>query len=463
MNGVITPAVVLLFLVAPICEAQQSRGGLPPALFGSVSHGTVSSQTIDISLSDAIDRALRYNLGTVIGEQDIRVARAARLRALSDLLPKITGSVSETVQQVNLAAFGFGGFPGVRSVVGPFSVFDIRARFSESLVDFRLLHDMRAASERLQASNYSQQDVRELVVLITADLYLESIATKSRVEAAQGQLNTARAVYDRAVNLKDSGVVAGIDVLRAQVQLQSQQQRLLSIQNDLAKQKLNLARAIGLPMGQSFSQTDGLIAVPGAIPPVEEAVRQALDARSDYRRAEALVRAAEESRKAAIGRGLPSVQINADYGDIGRSPGSSHGSMLFQATLSVPIYTGGRVRAELVESDALIEQRKAEVANLHDRIEYEIRTAQLDIQSASEQVRVAQVGRDLAQQQLAQAQDRFAAGVANSLEVVQAQETISTADENFISSLFTLNIAQASLARAMGSAEKSIKTVLGGK
>ena len=176
-----------------------------------------------------------------------------------------------------------------------------------------------------------------------------------------------------------------------------------------------------------------------------------------------MVRAAEESRKSAIGRGLPSVQINADYGDIGRTLGTSHGTMFFQATLSVPIYNGGRVRAELLESDALLEQRKAEAANVRDRIEYEIRTAQLDIQSATEQVRVAQGARDLAQQQLMQAQDRFVAGVANSLEVVQAQDAISTADENYISSLYALNIAQASLAKAMGVAEKTIKTFFGGR
>jgi outer membrane protein TolC len=301
------------------------------------------------------------------------------------------------------------------------------------------------------------------VVLVAADLYLEAVAASSRVEAARAQLRTYQAVYDRAMNLKESGVVPGIDVLRAQVQLQAQQQRVVSTGNELAKAKLNLARAIGLPQGQEFTQTDTFVTAAPATSDLNQLLNSALDARPDYRRAMTLVRAAEESRKAAVGRGRPSVLLNADYGDIGRTPGHSHGTVVAQATLLIPIYTGGRVKAETLESDALLEERKAEAANLRDRIEYEIRTANLDIQSALEQVKVAQSAKDLAQQQFMQAQDRFAAGVTNGLEVVQAQDAIATADENYISSLFSLNIAQASLARATGAAERTIKTFFGGR
>ena len=176
-----------------------------------------------------------------------------------------------------------------------------------------------------------------------------------------------------------------------------------------------------------------------------------------------LVHSAEESRKAAVSRRRPSVLVYADYGDLGRTLGSSHGTFVAQATLLIPLYTGRQVDAEILESDALLEERKAEAANLRDRIEYEIRTANLDIQSASQQVKVAESTKNLAQQQFTQAQDRFAAGVANSLEVVQAQDAIAVADENYISSLYTLNVAQALLARAIGAAEKSIKTYFGGK
>ena len=456
--------LLLVFFFAGLAGAQQPDiGSVSPALFGSVTPATSTSGVISLSISDAIDRALKYNLGMIVSEQESRISRASRLRALSDLLPKVSAGVTETVQQINLNAFGFGGFPGSPPVVGPFSVFDARARYSHSVLDFRLLHDVKAAAERLNASNYSQQDVRELVVLIATNLYLEAVAGSTRVEAARAQLNTAQAVYDRAANLKDSGVAAGIDVIRAQVQLQAQHQRVLATENELAKQKLNLGRAIGLPQGQEFSQTDRLVTAAPVLPNLEEALAAALGARADYRRAAALIRAAEESRKSAIGRSMPSIQVNADYGDIGRNPAFSHGTMTLQGTLSIPIYNGGRTRAELLESQAVLEQRRAEAANLRDRIEYEIRTANLDIQSAAEQVKVAQAATALAEQQLVQARDRFAAGVATSLEVVQGQEAIVTANENYISGLYSLNLAQAALARAMGSAEKTIKTSFGGR
>jgi len=443
--------------------AQEPRLNVSPNLFGSVPQGSATDNVLPLSVSDAIDRALNYNLGPILSEQDARASRAERLRTLSDLLPKVSASVNETVQQVNLAAFGFSSFPGVPSVIGPFNLFDARARYSQTVVDFKLLHELRSAAEKITASTYAQQDVREVVVLITTDLYLESVAASSRVEAARAQVRTAQAVFERATNLKEGGVVAGIDVLRAQVQLQGQQQRLLAAENDAAKRKLNLARAIGLPLAQSFTQTDSFVTAPASLPSLDQALSVALESRPDYRRSLVLIRAAEESRKAAVGRRLPSFQVNADYGDIGRAPGSSHGTMFLQGSLNIPIYTGERVRAEIQDSESVLEQRKAESANLRERIAYEIRAANLDIQTAAEQVRVAQVTRDLAQQQLVQAQDRFAAGVANGLEVTQAQEAVAGAEDSYITSLFGLNIAQASLARAMGSAESAIKSFFGGK
>lgn len=433
------------------------------ALCGTVIFLLMQTNSISLSMSETIDRALKYNLGVVVSEQETRIARAARLRALSELLPRIYGEVKETVEQINLAAFGFSGFPGQPSIVGPFSVFDARAHFSQPVVELRLRHDLRAASERLTATNLSQQDAREMVVLIVVDLYLDSVSAASRVDAARAQLKSAQAIYDRSVNLKNSGVIAGIDVIRAQVQLQAQQQRVTAAENDLAKKKLTLARAIGLQLRQDFSLSDAMVTASLPIPSFDQALGAALDARPDYRRAQALIRAAEAAKKSAASRPVPSLQVNADYGDIGRAVGSSHGTMTVEAKLLIPIYGGGRTRAEVLETDAILEQRKAEATNLRDRIEYEVRTAYLDIQTADQQVKLADSARQLARQQFEQAQDRFAAGVATSLEVVQGQEALATADENYISSVFSLNVAQASLAKAMGAAEKTMKTFFGGR
>src|SRR5437016_6280907 len=192
-------SIILLF--AFFCEfahAQQPRtSNLSPNFLGSVSQG-VPTSGVQLTIGDAIDRALKYNLAGVIGEQDTRIARAERVRALSELMPKVNGEVTETTQQISLAAFGFTGFPGVRPIIGPFSVFDARARYSQLVMNFRYLHELRAASDRVTASNYALQDVRELIVLISTDLYLDAVAGNSRVEAARAQLRTAQAVYDRA-------------------------------------------------------------------------------------------------------------------------------------------------------------------------------------------------------------------------------------------------------------------------
>ena len=451
------------FLLCALFSSQFVQAQENQNLRGSVTQGNPAPETIPLSISDVIDRALKFNLGALISQQETRQATADRLRALSELLPKINVTVSNTVEQIDLAAFGFTSFPGINTIVGPFNVFDARAHYSQPALDLRLKHDLRSQTENLTAANLAQQNVRELVVLVTTDLYLEIVASASRVEAVQAQLKTAQAVYDRAVDLKDSGVIPGVDLLRAQVQLHEQQQRLLAAQNDLAKEKLNLARAIGLPQGQSFTQTGTFITTTAAIPPLDQALTSALESRADYLRAAALVRAADETLKSATARKLPSIGFYADYGDIGERPTASHGTMTVQGTVLVPIYTGGRTQAEILESQAKLDQRKAEEGNLRGRIEYELRTADLDIRTAADQVQVAGQARDLAQQQSTQAQDRFSAGVTNGLEVTQAQEAVATADENYISSLFNLNVAEASLARAMGTAEKSIKSFFGGK
>jgi outer membrane protein TolC len=460
MRSAILSAILFGGLLGIPATAQRQ---LPPVVFESVPEGTAAAGAISLSISDAIDRALRYNLGMITSETETRVARAQHLRAFSDLLPNVRAGVTETIQQVNLAAFGFGGFPGTPPLVGPFSVFDARVRLSSPVIDRRLVHELRRETQELAASNLGQQDTRELVVLVTTDLYLEALATTSRVETARSQLQSAQAVYERSVNLKDAGVVAGIDVVRAQVQQQRQQQHLVAVQNEMAKQMLTLARAIGLPLDQQFTLADRLTATSVEMPAFAEALTAATNSRKDYQRTLALIRAEEESLKAASGRRLPTVAFNADYGDIGRTIGRSHGTFTMQGSVSVPLFEGGRTKSEVDAAQARLDQRRAESDSLRSRIEYEIRTAYLDLESSTQQVQVAESATMLAAQQLVQAQDRFAAGVTNSLEVVQAQEAVTASNESYISSLYSLNVARAMLARAMGGAEQMIKAFLGGR
>lgn len=432
-------------------------------LFGGVPTGKATPDVLPLSLVEAISRGLKYNLGYLLGEQNLRSAQGARLRVLSELMPKLTAGVSETGNQVNLAAFGFTNFPGISPIVGPFNVFDMRAYLSQPLLDFAAWNRSKAESENLKAAEHSLKNTRDLVVLACGDLYLQAATGQSRIDSAKAQMATAQALYDLALDRKRAGVAAGIDVLRAQVQLQAQQQRLIVAENDFAKQKLALSRAIGLPLGQEFRMTDTVPYSPFPAPTLEAALEEAYRDRGDYQGALDLVRAAELKKKAATGSGRPSLNLDANYGDLGQRVTASHGTFTVAASLRVPIFEGGRVRGEVLEADADVRRRQAEAEDLRARIYYEIRATFLDLKAADDRVRVAQGALNLAEEQVRESRDRFAAGVTDTIEVVQGQEALAVASENYISSLFALNLAKAALARAMGLGETGYRQFLGGK
>jgi outer membrane protein TolC len=281
------------------------------------------------------------------------------------------------------------------------------------------------------------------------------------MRAVEAQVTSARALNSRAADLKSAGVVPGIDVLRAQVELQSAEQRLIQARNEFSREKLNLARAIGLPLAQEFDLVNEL---PTATLPAEtlpNLLSRAYSSRPDAKAAESRLRAAQESLKSARAVNLPTAHVDANYGVIGANPWSSHGTYAVSGTVDFPIFNS-KAKSETTEKEALVKQRQAEINSLQGRIELDVRSALLELQSAEEQYKVAQSSLALVRQQLDQAQDRFAAGVANNLEVVQAQEAIALADENVIRGLYALNASRALLARAMGVAEQSAEEVFGG-
>jgi outer membrane protein TolC len=433
------------------------------AFEGSVPTGNVVPRVIPISLRDAIDRGLKYNLGLLLANESERNARGARYRALSDLLPNITTHVADTQEQVNLAAFGLPPIPGIPRIVGPFNVFDARAFATQPILNFKSLYNTRASSQNVQAAKYTAEDARDLVVLAVGAAYLLAIADEARINTAQAQLKTAQALYQQASDMLKAGVVASIDEIRSQVEMQVQQQRLLVAQNDYDKQMLSLARTIGLPIGQQFTLSDKMPFAPAPPITLDAALTRAYNSRADYRSAQALEHAAELARKDAVSERLPSLALNGDYGALGNQPGNAHGTFTATAALNFPIFQGGKVRGDILQADAVLAQRRAQTADLRGRIEYEVRSALLDLNAASEQVRVAQSSIQLAEQQVTQSRDRFAAGVADTVEVIQAQEALATTNQNFIASVFQHNLAKLSLARALGIAEEATKQFLGGK
>ena len=434
---------------------------------GSVPSGTVTAQPLSLSLEDAIQRGLRQNLSIIGTGDSARYARAQRLSTAAQLLPDINGTVRETVQQIDLAAMGFRvhvPIPGFDfpSIVGPFNYFDARANFGES-VSLTGLRNWRAARENVRSADLSVMDAKEIVALAVAGQYLQIGASASRIDTVKAQIETARAVYQQAVDRNKSGLNARIDVNRSLVELQNQQQRLTAATNDFEKQKLALARLIGLPLAQSFTLAD---TIPyRELPPaaLDTLIQRALAERADVRAAAAQVHAAELARKAAIAERYPWVDLTADYGAIGTNPSQSHGTFGVTGAVRFPIFRSGRTEADIEAAAAVLAQRKAEYEDLRGRAEQDVRVAMLDLTSAAEQVRVAESNRKLAGETIEQARDRFRAGVADTIEVVQAQESVASAEQDYINALYMYNLANVSLARAAGQTAEGIARLLRGR
>jgi outer membrane protein TolC len=377
------------------------------------------------------------------------------------LLPNVLLRITPEREVLNLAAFGFPLAAGVNPLVGPFNVIDARVALSQTVFDWSALQAARASSESLDAAKLSYKDVRDSVVVTIANLYLQALTGASQVDAVTAQVKTLQAVYELALDMKKAGVVPGIEVLRAQVQLQAQQQRLILFQAEFAKQKLTLARAIGLPLGQQFDLTDRVPYAAMGTTSLEDALKQAFATRSDLKGAAALVRAAEDAKRAAQALALPSVHLAADFGYIGQTVATTERTYTILGAIKIPIFQSGNVRSRVLQADSALQEQRARFEDLRTRVDYEVRTVLLDLNAADARIHVAQSALALANQQLTQAQDRFSAGVASSLEVVQAQEAVATASDNYVSGLYAHNIAKVLLAHALGVAEAEASRFLG--
>jgi outer membrane protein TolC len=427
---------------------------------GSVPSGAVAGPSFALSLDQALRRGLQYNLGTIGYQNGIRQAEGVRRVVRSELLPNVSAHALATEAQEDLAALGFTGFPGIPPVVGPFKYFDVRAGVAQSVFDLTRLRNFRSAREGVRSTQFGAQDARDLIVLGVTGGYLQVVSAIARVATVEAQVATAQATYQQARDRHDAGVAPLIDVTRTQVELQVQQQRLTAVQNDLAKLKIALGRLIGLPPGQEYTLSDTVPFTPLTSITLDGALAGAYQHRADLKAAESQVRAAEFTRRAAVAERYPTVSLGADYGLIGAAPTNSHGTFLVTGAVRVPIYTGGRIAGDVEQADASLSQRRSEYQDLRGRIDADVRSAFLDLTSAASQVGVAQSNRGLAQQTLTQARDRFAAGVADTLEVVQAQETVAAAEQDYISALYAHNVAKATLARALGQADQNIRQFL---
>jgi outer membrane protein TolC len=457
--GSVTSVLLAMTLLAPAPVQPSPAPPTAPLRLPA----TAPSASLALSLDEAIARGLASNLSALVADADVDASRGRRWQALSALLPHASVQASAVRQKINLAAFGFMA-PGIPDIIGPFNVFDGRVNLSQTVVDLAAMDRARSEASQLVASRHDSQDARRLVALVVTNLYLDTLAASSRIDAGRAELESARALLRLAEDRKAAGVVPRIDVLRAQVQFEGAQQRQIGLENTFAKDKLALAQAIGLtPVTADFTLSDSLTFVPASALTAEQALEQAREARLDVRAAQARVEAARTALRAARETRLPSLQVHADYGTIGNTMELAHPTFAVGAAVAVPVFDGQMTHGRIVEAQAELDRVRAEAADLDRRIEMDVQAALLDVKAAEQQVTVAAHTVQLANEQQVQAADRFKAGVANNVEVVQAQAAVAAANDAYIAGVAAHNLAKAALARAIGLPESAFRQFLAGE
>lgn len=430
---------------------------------GGVATGTATATPLSLSLEDTVRRGLRQNLGVLLNHDAISGARGERWRALSALLPNVITTTSFGVRQIDLKATIGINIPDVPQVIGPFGVFDARGYLEQSVFNWESIERARSSAAQLKSAEYSYKNARELVVLVVVSNYLLVIAQQSQVDSALAQRDTAKVLFDQTTDQHQAGLAAAVDVLRSNVELQAREQRLIVARNNLAKQKLVLARAIGLPAGQKFDITTDVGYQPLTISNLEEALQQAYTARADFKSLTEQLRSAELQKKAASAERYPTLSALADYGTTGTNFASNHGTVNAAAELRLPIFQGGRIHGDNLVADSSLARVRQQLEDLRAMIDQEVRDAFLDLQDTAQEVSVEKNAVELATETVQQSRDRFAAGVTDNIEVVQAQESLANANDAYIASLYSYNIAKISVARAMGVAESKFVLYLRGK
>src|SRR5271155_3056005 len=338
---------------SPIPTSQVQTSAQNP-VFGSVPEAKPTPGVLPLTFSDAIERALRQNLAGLLSEYNTIESRGEKWQQLSNLLPNVNGDVQEVRQKVSLQALGFSAslFPGshLPSVIGPFSYFDLRASATQRVFDWKSIQKYRSSVVGESVAQHNLKDARDLVVLATGNAYLLAISGAARVETAQAQVETAKALYDKAVAQQQAGVAPAIDTLRAQVEYQTRQQQLIAAANDFAKQKISLARVIGLAPRQEFELAERAPYDPFPIPDLETSVQRAYSSRSDYKAARDRLVAAQLERNAATAGYFPTIDLAANFGEIGETPSSVLPTYMVAGTVNIPIFQGGKVHSDVLKA-----------------------------------------------------------------------------------------------------------------
>ncbi|MGA9023222.1 MAG: TolC family protein [Terracidiphilus sp.] len=410
-----------------------------------------------LTLQDAIHKALQANLNVLVADTRVDESQGARERSLSAaLLPRVNAQVYANYQNRDLRAFGI-SVPGLPlpNVVGPFSNYDFRIYAQQNIVDLASYRSYKASERSLDASKLDDQDARDLIVRAVAGYYLSAQSAQARADAAQSRVTDSETLLKLAGDKHDAGTATGVDVLRAQVQLANDRQALLEAQNEYKQSLLVLARNLGIDPGTPLELAEPLRFQTLAQSQPEDLLPAALQSRADYLSLDRQRQSLLEQQSANRARFYPKVSINGNIGELGRSIGGVDTTGLIQGQIDFTIFDRDR-EGEAQQLASGLKRLDDRIADLRRGLDEEIREALLNLESASDQVRVASDGQDLAVRELQMAQDRFAAGTANNVEVVTAQDELARAQQNYILAVSSHVDAKFALARAMGDTEKNI-------
>jgi outer membrane protein TolC len=425
---------------------------------GSVPGGKLVEGEIKLTLADAIQRGLNFNLGLIESQQADAGIRAERARAFAALLPQITAHAQQSYERISTAELGIKLPPqaGIRlpSTLGGFGYSESRVEVQYALFDASLRRQYQARKAAQTAAALSTKDARDVVVYAVGTAYFQVVASQARLDTAKAALDSAQEFASQVANEYNAELAPEIDSLRASVELRAARQRVTDAEDDLEKDKLTLDRITGIPLEQRWKPAHEYSFMP--LPEQDPA-----QTRFDLQSAQQSVTAAEQEVQTARDQRLPAVSLGASYGAGGANPGNYNQVYSLSAGVSVPLFTGGRIRADVREAEARLAQREAEYRDLQGRVAYDARVARLDARASETAVKVAEGNKALSERAFEQSEDRYRNGVTNYLEVVQAHEAIVTAEENYISSLFSYNVAKVSLARALGSAETRLAAFFG--
>jgi outer membrane protein len=439
-------SVVFLAVLSGIVLLTRAASALPPQV----------EQSLNLTLQQALDLALKNNLRTRLARENIVQAGGEKGLSMSELLPNLSGAAYQSNVTSNLAAMGMGPstFPGIKPFVGPFNRFDARIQLVQSVFNLASIRRYQASVHGLALARVEQRSAEQQVMIATVLSYLAFIEAGQSVEAAQADVVLAERLLELAASQHNAGVATGIDVARAETRLAGQEVRLAQARTDRDTARLNLLRVVGAPLSSMLVLSENMRFEPAALPDPEESVRMALTNRVELQSAQEQVQISRLRKQAATAGWIPSVSLFADYGTSGVTPMETNlPTRSYGVRLDLPIFDGGRTYSEAGMAASRLHQAELQFHDLQEVVEKEVRQAIDNLSTRREQVQAAQKALALSERELELTRDLFRNGVGDNIQVVNAQAAVENARQGMVASLTLFNVARLNLVAALGHVE----------